>query len=111
MTKLPNTLSKYAAAAALGVTVLAFGASSASAYTENRCTTDGDRCATYDCNWNGCHRITDWRYTDRGYYYGNDDYAYGRRVYERCSGDRCATFRCDADGDRCSRISSWHYRY
>lgn len=36
---------------------------------------------------------------------------YGERTVERCSGDRCATYRCDGDGDDCTRVTGWHYRY
>ena len=114
MTKLPKLLVQTAAAAAVGLSGLTIGVGVASAqtwysHTERRCTTDGDRCATFRCDWGGCRRITAWEYNNySGYYYGDNDY--GRRI-ERCYGDRCATYRCDSDGDNCVRVTGWRYRY
>lgn len=110
MTKLPKLLVPSAVAAAIGLSGLAIGAGAASAqswwsHTERRCTSDGDRCATYRCDMDGCRRVTDWTYNYGGYYVG--DY----RTIDRCYGDRCATYRCDADGDNCVRTSGWRYRY
>ncbi len=116
MTKLPKLLVQTAAAAAIGLSSLTIGAGVASAqswwsHTERRCTSDGDRCATYRCDWSGCRRISGWEYNN-GYYSGYNGYYVGdyRRI-ERCYGDRCATYRCDSDGDNCVRVSSWRYRY
>jgi hypothetical protein len=120
MTKLRKVLVQTAVASAIGLSGLTIGAGVASAqswfsHTERRC--DGDRCATYRCEWNGCRRISGWDYNGynyngynyNGYYYRNTYGGY--RTMERCYNDRCATFRCDADGDRCTRVSGWRYRY
>jgi hypothetical protein len=119
MTKLRKVLVQTAVASAIGLSGLTIGAGVASAqswfsHTERRCTSDGDRCATYRCEWNGCRRISGWDYNYNGYnyrgYYSNGYYG-GYRTTERCYNDRCATFRCDADGDRCTQVSGWRYRY
>ncbi|HWE44823.1 MAG TPA: hypothetical protein VG407_02255 [Caulobacteraceae bacterium] len=118
MTKLSRVFVQSAAAAALSLSGLTLGATAATAqpwsHDETRCTNDA--CATYNCNWDGCTRVSGWRYNNdyRGYYYNRDydnGYYIGRYDRERCYGDRCATFRCDSDGDNCTRLGSWHYRY
>ena len=112
MTKLSRVFVQSAAAAALALSGLTLGATTATAqplpHDENRCTNDA--CATFHCDADGCRRISAWRYdddhgaiADRGYYYDGYD-------RERCFGDRCATFRCDANGDNCTRVSDWRYR-
>jgi hypothetical protein len=118
MTRLSRVFVQSAAAAALSLSGLTLGATAATAqpwsHDENRCTNDA--CATYRCDGYSCTRISGWRYNDNRYvedrsYYYDRGYYTGRYDRERCYGDRCATFRCDSDGDNCTRVGSWRYRY
>ncbi|HEY3811599.1 MAG TPA: hypothetical protein VGL66_00110 [Caulobacteraceae bacterium] len=111
-------LSAAAAIAALGLSSTAIGAHRAEAqpwtWLTEHC--NGDACATFRCDHDGCTRIAPYRFggTDYGYYtdrsyngYASDNNA---TRFDRCFGDRCATFRCDLNGDRCTRTGAWRYR-
>ena len=117
------------ALAALGL-LASLGASTAFARDwydtryEQRCDSDGDRCATFRCDRDGedCVRVSNWsssyykshRYPSYygGYPYSYDYQYYGRSGYttrRRCDadGDNCVLLRCDGNGDNCRSVYSY----